>query len=63
MGMVAILIMWPKAFEPAFVPPSQEDSTWNLALISQVNEEKNFTNIESDRFGPRSTHDLDLWYS
>ena len=36
MGMVAILVMWPKLFEPAFVPPSQEDSTWNLALIGQV---------------------------
>ena len=26
-------------------------------------EEKKFKNIESERFGPRSVNDLDLWYS
>ena len=62
MGMVAILVMWPKPFEQTFVPPSQGDSTWNLASISQVViEEKKFKNIESERFGPRSMNDL--WYS
>ena len=43
MGMVAILVMWPNPFEQAFIPPSQGDSTWNLASIGQeVIEEKRF---------------------
>ena len=62
MGMVAILIMWPKQFEQAFVPSSQGDSTYNLASIGQVViEENKFKNIESE--WPRSINDLDLWYS
>ena len=28
-----------------------------------VIEENKFKNIESERFGPRSVNDLDLWYS
>ena len=37
MGMVAaILVMWPKPFVEAFVPPSQGDATWNFASIGQV---------------------------
>ena len=43
MGMVAILVMWPEVFEQTYVPPSQGDSTWNLASIGQVViEEKEF---------------------
>ena len=38
--------------------PSAEDM-----LKSDVIEEKKFKNIESERFGPRSVNDLDLWYS
>ena len=64
MGMVAILVMWPKQFEYVFVSSSQGDSTLNLASIGQVvTEEKKFKNIESEWFGPRSVNDLDLWYS
>ena len=64
MGMAAILVKWPEPFEQAFVPPSQGGSTWNFASIGQVViEEKKFKNIESERFGPRSMNDLDLWYS
>ena len=48
MGMAAILVMWPKLFEQAFVPPSQGVSTWNLASNGLVViEEKKFKNIES----------------
>ena len=43
MGMAAILVMWPGPFEQTFVPPSQGDSTWNLASIGPVvSEEKMF---------------------
>ena len=63
MGMVAIFVMWPGSFETAFVPPSEGGSTWNLASFGLVViEEKKFKNIESERFGPRSINDLDLWY-
>ena len=63
MGMAAIFVMWPGPFEQTFVPPSQGGSIWNLASIGQVViEEKKFKNIESERFGPRSINDLDLWY-
>ena len=64
MGMVAIFVMWPEPFEQAFVPPSKGGSIWKLASIGLlVLEEKKFKNIESERFGPRSVNDLDLWYS
>ena len=39
-GMVAILVMWPRPREQTFVPPSHWGSIWNLALISQVVLEK-----------------------
>ena len=45
--MVAILVMWPKLFEQTFNPPSQGDSTWNLASIGLVIIEEKFKNIES----------------
>ena len=64
MGMAAILVMRLGSFEQAFVPKSQEGSTWNLAsIVFVVIEEKKFKNIEYERFGPRSMNDLDLWYS
>ena len=64
MGMAAILVMWPGPFEQAFISPSQGGSTLNLASIGLVIiEEKKFKIIESERFGPRSINDLDLWYS
>ena len=62
MGIVAILVMWPGLFEQIFVPSSQGGSTWNLASIGLVViEEKKFKNSESERSGPRSMNDLDLW--
>ena len=62
MGMAAILVMWPGWFEQTFVPPSQGGSTWHLIKIGLVVIEKmKFKNIESERFGPRSVNDLDIW--
>ena len=64
MGMVAIFVMWPRPFEQDFIPPSQGGSIWNFASSGLVViEEKKFKNIESERFGPKSINDLDLWYS
>ena len=64
MGMVAILVMWPRPLEHTFIPPSHEESIWNLALISQaVSKEKKFENVNLSELGPRSINDLDLWYS
>ena len=64
MDMAAIFVMWPGPFEEVFVPPSRRGSIWNLASIGLVViEEKKFKNIESERFGPRTVNDLDLWYS
>ena len=64
MGIAAIFVMWPRPFEQTVVPESQGGSTWNLASIGLVViEEKKFKNTESERFGPRSMNDLDLWYS
>ena len=55
MGIAAILVMWPRPFEEAFISPCQGASTWNLASIGLVViEEKKFKNIESERFGPMS---------
>ena len=36
MGMATILVMWPGPFEQTFVPPSHEDSIWNLVSIGPV---------------------------
>ena len=44
MGVVAILVMWPRPREQTFVPPSHWGSIWNLALISPVVLEKIFEN-------------------
>ena len=64
MNMAATLVMWPGPFEQAFVILPQGGSTWNLASVGlMVIEEKKFKNIESERFGPRSINDTDLWYS
>ena len=47
MGMVAILVMWPRPFLQTLVPPAQGGSTLNLALIGQaVSEKKIFENGE-----------------
>ena len=64
MGMVATFVMWRGPFEQAFFPPSQGGSILNWASTDLVViEEKKFKNIKSERFGPRSTNDLDLRYS
>ena len=45
MGVVAILVMWPRRREQTFVPPSHWEATWNLALIGpMVLEKKIFEN-------------------
>ena len=36
MGVVAILVMWPRPHKQTFIPPSQWGSIWNLALIAPV---------------------------
>ena len=47
MGVVAILIMWPRPFEQTFVPMSSGVSIWNLSLIGPVvSEDKMFENID-----------------
>ena len=44
-GMVTILVIWPRLFEQIFFPPSHWGSIWNLALIGPaVSEEKNIDN-------------------
>ena len=58
--MAAILVMWPGSLQPAFVPPSQGGSTWNLASIGLVVIEEKVLNYWSERFGPRSMNDLVL---
>ena len=40
MGMVVILVMWPRPRKQTFVPQTHGCSTWNLALIGQVVLEK-----------------------
>ena len=48
MGMAAILVMWPRPFEQAFVFPSQGGSTWNLGSTGLVVfKEKKFENVEA----------------
>ena len=44
MGVAAILVMWSRPCEQTFFPPSQWDSTWNLASIGQAVLEKIFEN-------------------
>ena len=40
MGVVAILVMWPRRREQTLVPPSHWGPVWNLALIGPVVLEK-----------------------
>ena len=43
MGMVAILVMWPRCRKQIFVPPTYGGSAQNLALIGQaVSDKKTF---------------------
>ena len=51
MGMAAILVMWPGPIIQTFVPPSQEGSTWNLALIGPLVSEKKMFEIVDDDHG------------
>ena len=52
MGMVAILVMWPRAREQTFVPPSHRGSIWNLALTGPAVLEKIFENGGRTMDGP-----------
>ena len=45
MGMVAILVMWPRPFEQTFIPQPQGGSIWNLASIGLVVSEEMFENV------------------
>ena len=40
MGVVAILVMWPRCPEQTFVPPTHGGSIWNLTSIGPVVLEK-----------------------
>ena len=44
MGVVAILVMWPRPQEQTFVPPFHGDSTWNLDLTDPAVSDKMFEN-------------------
>ena len=44
MGVVAILVKWPRPHEQIFVPPSHWGSIWNLASIGLAVLEKIFEN-------------------
>ena len=55
MGMVAILVMWPGAFEQTFVPAPHRSSIRNLTLIgSVVSDEKMFK--ECGRWRPMEAY-------
>ena len=69
MDMAAILIMWPRPFEHAFVPPSQAALTWNLASNGLVVIEEKKLKILNPRdldqgqwmtltFGTHKLHEL-----
>ena len=40
MGMAAILVMWPGAFDQTFVPQSYGGAIWNLTLTGQASSEE-----------------------
>ena len=49
MGMVAILVLWPRPFKQTLIFPSHGGSTWNFASIGlAVIEGNKFENIESE---------------
>ena len=54
MGMVAMLVMWPKPFEQLFFPKGPGGCIWNLVPIGPVvSEEKSFEIVD----GRRTTDD------
>ena len=56
MGVVAILVIWPRCREQTVVPPTHRGSKQILALIGQsVSEEKMFGECE------RTTMDAGAW--
>ena len=56
MGMVAILVMWPRPFEQFFVPLTPGGYIWNLVTIGPVvSEEKSFEIIDGWRTEPAYT--------
>ena len=63
MGLVAILITWPRSHEQTLIPPSNSGSTFNLVSVSPAVLEVNKKRIPDLRHpGQRSIDDLDLWY-
>ena len=58
MGMVTILVRWPRPFYLSFSDLSCAGSTWNMTSISPgfLREKQLYSDLE-----PRSLNDLDLW--
>ena len=55
MGMVAMLVMWPRPFEQLFFPKGPGGCIWNLVAIGPVvSEEKSFEIVD----GRRTTDDV-----
>ena len=48
MGMVAILVMWPRHYEQIFVPPPDGSSTCNLVSTGLAVSEMSFENVDTD---------------
>ena len=50
MGMVAMLVMWPRPFEQLFFPKGPRGCIWNLVAIGPVvSEEKSFEIMDGRR--------------
>ena len=63
MGMVAILVLWLRAFEQTFVPASWGVSIWNLSLIGPVvSEEKMFEIVDRRKPDDRRTPEWLVYY-
>ena len=62
MGMVAILVRWPRHHKQIFVPPSHWGSIWNLALIGPSVLEKIFENGGLTDDGHRTDDRAYLYY-
>ena len=58
MGMVAMLVMWPRPFEQLFFPKGPWGCIWNLVAIgSVVSEEKSFEIVDRQWMDGRWTDD------
>ena len=56
MGMAAMLVMWPRAFELLFFPKGPGGCIWNLVAMGQVvSEEKSFEIVDGRTTEPAYT--------